>query len=194
MRPLVVKLHIYAGLLVFTQFIIYGISGLTAAAHLQRPRTPQTVRYVPYTAPPAATDRDVAEDVYRTLNFTVARQPTNRTVRRTPENDLQIDLSNINGLRRVTVLERERRLRIEEARIPTAMFVNDMHTVHAGDAQAPRLMHAWGIYNGVAMWCLLAFCISGVYLWLSAQAGSLWAWICFGAGTIAFIALWATFR
>ncbi len=193
-RNLVIKLHIYAGLLTFTQLLVYGIAGLAATAHLPRPRAAQTVRYVPYVVPPSATDREVAEDVYRTLDFPLTRQLANRNVRRTPENDLLLELPNINGVRRVVVLERERRLRIEEASVPGAMFVNDMHTILPRDTEAPRLIHLWGLYNEFAMWCLIAFCVSGVYLWLGAQVRPWWAWMCLGTSAAVFLALWAAFR
>ena len=35
-------------------------------------------------------------------------------------------------------------------------------------------MQIWGVYNEVAMWCLIAFVVSGLYLWLSAQARTWW--------------------
>lgn len=45
-----------------------------------------------------------------------------------------------------------------------------------------------------AMWCLLGFCVSGVYLWLTAQARSLWAWSCLAAASATMTALWIAFR
>jgi hypothetical protein len=41
---------------------------------------------------------------------------------------------------------------------------------------------------------MLAFCVSGVYLWLTAQARSWWAWASLAAGTGSFAALWMAFR
>ena len=115
-------------------------------------------------------------------------------LRRTPENDLLLDFYNINGIWRVVVLEREGRLRIEQIRNSLGLFLGDMHATTAGDDEAPRLLRIWGLYNEFAMWCLLAFCASGVYLWLSAQPRSWWAWASLASGTIAFVALWVLFR
>jgi hypothetical protein len=44
------------------------------------------------------------------------------------------------------------------------------------------------------MWCLLAFCLSGGYLWLSAARRAAWAWVSLGGGTLTFAALWMAFR
>src|SRR5207237_692429 len=49
-RNVILKLHIYAGLLTFAQLMIYGVAGLTATfeSGLERPKIPYTVRYVPF--------------------------------------------------------------------------------------------------------------------------------------------------
>ena len=71
---------------------------------------------------------------------------------------------------------------------------DDLHTVTLNDGEAPRLVRVWGYYNAFATWCLLGFCVSGVYLWLTAQARSLWAWSCVAAGTATMTVLWVAFR
>lgn len=196
MRNLLLKLHIYAGLLTFAQLMLYGIAGLvaTAQAAAERPKIPQTIRYVPFTVPASATDKQVADEVYRTLQLPLTRPMPGWFLRRTPENDLLLDFYNINGIWRVVVLERENRLRIEDIRNSLGLFLGDVHATTIGDAEAPRLLRAWALYNEFAMWCLLAFCGSGVYLWLTAQARSWWAWASLATGTGIFAALWVAFR
>jgi hypothetical protein len=196
MRNLVLKLHIYAGLLTFAQLMLYGIAGLVATAQTaaERPKVPHTIRFVPFTAAPSATDQQVADEVYRTLQLPLTRPMPGWFLRRTPQNDLLLDFYNINGIWRVVVLEREKRLRIEEIRNSLGIFLGDVHAITTGDDEAPRLVRAWAVYNECAMWCLLAFCGSGVYLWLTAQARSWWAWASLAAGTGSFAALWMAFR
>src|SRR5262245_25045246 len=196
MRNLVIKLHIYAGLLTFSQLMLFGVAGLVATAQTaaERPKIPHTVRYVPFTATPGATDKQVADDVYKTLRLPLTRPMPDWFLRRTAENDLLLDFYNINGIFRVIVLEREGRLRIEEIRNSAGLFLGDMHAVTIGDDEAPRLMRVWAFYNEFAIWCLLAFCVSGVYLWLTAQARSWWAWTSLVTGTACFAAMWMTFR
>jgi uncharacterized iron-regulated membrane protein len=196
MRNLVLKLHIYAGLLTFTQLALYGVAGLFATFLLVavRPKVAHTIRHLPYTAGQSMTDQQVADQVYRTLELPLSRPMPAWFLRRTADNDLLLDFYNINGIWRVVVLERENRLRIEEIRNSLGLFLGDMHAITTGDAQAPPLVRTWAFYNEFAMWCLLAFCASGVYLWLTAQARSWWAWTSLASGTIAFGALWMWFR
>ena len=196
MRNLVLKLHIYAGLLTFTQLALYGVAGLVATFQqgAERPKVAHTIRHLPFTAGPSMTDQQVADEVYRTLTLPLSRPMPGWFLRRTPDNDLLLDFYNINGIWRVVVLERENRLRIEEIRNSLGLFLGDMHAITTGDAEAPPLVRAWAFYNEFAMWCLLAFCTSGVYLWLTAQARSWWAWTSLASGTIAFAALWMWFR
>ena len=196
MRNLVIKLHIYAGLLTFTQLMIYGVAGLVATAQhaAERPKIPHTIRHVPFTPPASASDKDVADAVYRELKLPLTRPMPLFAIKRNAANDLQLDFYNINGIYRVVVLEREGRFRIEEIRNSLAVFLEDLHAVTTGDPQAPRLVRVWAFYNELAMWCLLAFCASGVYLWLSAQARTWWAWGSLVMGTVAFFGLWMAFR
>ena len=194
-RNLVIKLHVYAGLLTFAQLTLYGIAGLVATAqHGPRPQIAADSRYVPFNAPPSATDQQVADEVFRTLNLPLTRPMPGWFLRRTADNDLLLDFYNINGIWRDVVHERENRLRIDAIHNSTWLFLNDVHAATTGDDEAPRIVRVWAFYNEFAMWCLLAFCASGVYLWLSAQARPWWAWCCLGVSGAAFAALWVAFR
>jgi len=171
-----------------------GLLVATAQTAAERPKVPHAVRYVPFTVQPGTTDRQVADDIYNTLHLPLTRPMPGWFLRRTPENDLLLDFYNINGIWRVVVLEREGRLRIEEIRNRLGLFLGDMHAVTIGDDEAPRLVRVWAVYNEFAMWCLLAFCVSGVYLWLTAQARSWWAWASLATGTASFVLMWMSFR
>ena len=75
MRNIVIKLHIYAGLLTFAQLVIYGVAGLVATVQeAPRPTVVASERDVPFTPSSSATDKQVADEVYRTL----ALPPTRR--------------------------------------------------------------------------------------------------------------------
>ena len=198
MRALVLKLHIYAGLLTFVQMAIYGIAGLAATVEERpRPKIVRSSRDVPYTPPAGSssmTDKEIADEVYRTLALPLTRPMPLFAIKRNEQNDLALDFYNINGIYRVTVLERERTLRIDEVRNPPFTFLNDLHASTPGDREAPRLVRVWAYYNAFAMWCLLGFCVSGMYLWLAAQARAVWAWGGLAAGTAAIAAMWIAFR
>lgn len=196
MTPLIRKIHIYAGLLVFTYLIIYGVAGLVATAHRggERPKIPRSVRYVNFTAPPSSTDKQVADLVYHKLNLPLTRPMPEWFLRRTPDNHLLLDFYNINGIYRVTILENEQRVRIEEIRNSGWLFLEDVHATTLGDREAPRLLRLWAWWNELAMWALLGFCLSGFYMWISSRPLFLWAWAALACGAASLAVLWSVFR
>lgn len=196
MTALVRKVHIYAGLLTFAQLIIYGIAGLTATFQpgLERPKTAHAVRRVAFTVPSNATDKQVAAEVFRTLRLPLTRPMPDWFLRRTPEGHLLLDFYNINGIFRVVVLENEGQLRVEEIRNSVWLFLEDVHAATTGDADASGWIRAWSVWNEIAMWCLLLFCASGVYLWLAARARFVWAWAALSAGGAGFAGMWRLFQ
>ncbi len=196
LRALVLKVHISAGLLTFTQVMIYGVAGLVATLQpgLERPKVARAVRYMPFTAAPSASDKEVAAAVYARLAPPLARPVPDWFLRRTADNDLLLDFYNVNGIWRVVVLESSHQLRIEEIRNRLGYFLTDIHAATPNDAGAPRLVRLWGLYNEAAMWCLLGFCASGLYLWLSAAGRERWAWGCLASGSAVLAALWMAFR
>ena len=115
-------------------------------------------------------------------------------MRRTPDNHLLLDFYNINGIYRVTVLEQERRLRVENIRNSTWLFLEDLHAETPGHEDAPRIIYAWALWNEVAMWSLLGFCASGMWLWLSSRPRHRLAWLSLAAGSACLAVLWAVFR
>lgn len=196
MLALIRKLHIYTGLLVFAHLAVYGIAGLVAAVQpaLERPKTVKAIRHVPFTVPPSATDKQVADRIYESLKLPMTRPMPDWFLRHTSDNHLQLDFYNINGFYRVVVLENEGQLRIEEVRNELGLFLEDMHAPTAGDREAPGWMRAWGIWNEVAMWSLLGFCVSGAYLWLSTRPAYRWAWVSLAVGSATLAGLWWGFR
>lgn len=196
MIGLIRKLHIYAGLLTFSQLVVYGIAGLVATVQsgAERAKTPHSVYYVPFVVPPNSADKDIAALVYRTLNFPITRPVPDWYLQHTADHHLLLDFYNINGIHRVMVLEEEHRLRVEEIRNSTGLFLEDIHAATPEDENTPPLVRAWAVWNEVAMWTLLGFCASGIWLWLASRASDTWAWVSLGAGTGSMAALWWAFR
>lgn len=190
------KIHIYAGLLTFAQLLIYGVAGLVATFQpsLERPKNPHLTRYEPFQAPASATDKQVAERVFQQLKLPLTRPVPDWFLRKTADNHLLLDFYNINGIYRVVVLEDQGRLRIESIRNSGWLFLEDIHASTLGDGEAPALVRLWAIWNEAAMWSLLLFCVSGVWLWLISRSRFLWAWIMLAAGLAWLAALWKVFR
>ena len=196
MQTLIRKLHIYAGLLVFAHLTVYGIAGVVATVQpgLERPKTAKAIRHISFTPPPSATDRQVADKVYEVLKLPLTRPMPDWFLRHTRDNHLLLDFYNINGIYRVVVLENEHQLRVEEIHNSLGLFLEDIHASTTGDENAPGWVRAWGIWNELAMWLLLGFCVSGVYLWLATRPSDRLAWISLAAGCITLAGLWWGFR
>src|SRR5262249_25044160 len=153
----------------FSQLMVYGIAGLVAASHTNpvRERETRSLREVPFTVPASVTDKQVADAVYQTLQMPMTRPLPERAIRHTPDRHVLLDFYHINGIYRVTVLENEGKLRVEDQRKNLGLFFEDVHTGTPGEGKAPPLMLAWAYWNEAAMWSLLGFCLSGAYLWIA---------------------------
>lgn len=190
------KIHIYAGLLCFTQLLVYGVAGLVASSAASRERSPhtQSIRYVPFETGPSLTDRQVAAIVYRKLALPMTTPIRPEAVRRTPENQLQLDFYHVNGIYRVVVLENEKKLRIEEMRRGLPVFLEQIHTVNLGEPHLSTVLRLWAIWNEVAMVGLLLFSLSGLYLWLSSRPQLVWSYATLLGSTLVLAGLWWSFR
>jgi hypothetical protein len=189
-HDVVKKLHTYAGLLSFAAFIVYGVAGLQAtfrATPADRPGPSTGTRYVDFVAPGDLSDKALADLVHATLRLPLTEAPPARSLRRDAEGHLLLEFYTPNGPRRVTVLEAERRLRIETTQAGLWQYLSALHSTIR--RPRPALMRAWDVYNEVAMFSLLFLSLSGVYLWLSTrQAPRLGRWsLALGSGS--FIAL-----
>ena len=191
------RLHMYAGLLTFTALLVYGISGLDATfarAPAQRQQNALEPRFEPFTVPAGITDKQVADLVYEHLKLPLSNPVPPFAVRRNAENNLAFDFYTVNGRTRVTVLEKENRLRIEPVRVGFFRFVNNLHGTTVGAPSPDWRVSAWKYYNEVAVWSLSWMVLSGIYLWLATRPGHRIAAACFASGTLGFIVLYAITR
>lgn len=195
LSSLVRKIHIYAGLFVFTQFLVFGIAGVVATLQpsLERPKAPASTRYVPFEIQPGESDKSVAARVYESIRPAMSRPMPDWALRRTG-GQLILDFYNINGIFRVSVLEDERRLKIDNIRNSTALFLEDIHAATLGEFSPPGLIQAWAVWNMAAMWALLLFTLSGAYLWLATRPQLRWAWMTLAGSTLVFGTFWVVFR
>ena len=186
----------YLGLLNYVSLTVFGIAGLNATFESGPRQPPPAVeaRFLPFTAPSNASDKEVADAVFQLAHFPLSNPIPKPALRRNPENELVLNFFTLNGPFRVTVLEKENRLRIEPVRNNLWRFLNSAHSVtQAGNSRFLRV-RLWAWYNEFAIWSLIAMSLSGVYLWLASRPQYRWAQLCFAAGTGVFIVLWAVTR
>jgi hypothetical protein len=196
MHAWIKKIHMYVGLLNYVTLTVFGIAGLTATLEPGRRQPPPPVgtRFESFAVPPNASDKEVADAVFQTVHLPLSNPIPKGALRRNPENELVLNFYTLNGPFRVTVLEKENRLRIEPARNSFWRFLSAVHSVTQGNTSRHLIIRLWAWYNEFAIWSLLALAVSGVYLWLASRPNYRWAQLSFAAGAGVFVVLWALTR
>jgi len=188
-RTLLLKLHLYAGLLTVSHLLVYAVAGLFATLQTSRPEPAAFhTSYVPFATAPSATDEQVAAAAWRAVHLPLTFPLSKSELQRDDQQNLVLEYYTVNGIDRLTVLEREQRLRIDRTHSGMLQFLNDLHTAMPGDWKKPRIMAVWAYWNEFAAWCLGAFSISGVLLWIMSR-GFRWAAVFLIAGIGLFVAM-----
>ncbi len=170
MLGLVKKAHTYAGLLTFLNLAVYGIVGLSASVGaMQGDAALRRTFEQPFTASANSSDKQVAESVCRTIGLTLALPVQSAAIQHDADGHLLLDLWHVNGHHRVTVLESEGKVRVEEFRSSTARYFDVLHMTTAVFRSGDWRMNAWAWYNEFAMWCLGLMMLSGVWIWVAGR-------------------------
>lgn len=197
MNRLIKKLHTYTGLLSFSALIVYGIAGLTAsfeAAPEDRHQEVGAVRYEPFTPAAGLSDGEVADVVYKHLNPPLSGPVPSWALKRDSENNLRLDFWSVNEVQRVTVLEKESRLRIETTRWSPWVYLNNLHTTTMRAELPDVRLKLWAYYNEFAIWSLIGMALSGTYLGLSSRPGYRLARYALAGGGAVFFAVYILTR
>jgi len=190
------KLHTYVGLLNLSILVVFGIAGLAATFDSGPARTPfpAATRTVDFRAPENVSDYDAALAAFRFLQLPLADAPPRPDVRRDPRNNVAFNLYSANGVRTVTLLEKENRLRVEARRNNLGHFFDNLHSATMNYPHAAWSMRMWTWYTEFSIWSLVFMSVTGVYLWLASRPGYGWARISFAAGSGLFLLLYAITR
>jgi hypothetical protein len=186
------RLHMYAGLFAFTAFVVWGLTGITAA-FLPAPGASESdpvvrTKEVAFRAPDGVDDRALARLVYDAADVAMSVAP--RGASRNADGDLAFHLETPNGRRDVTYREAEGRILVQYRGGSLALFVSEMHegSLRRGPPDWPARI--WRVYNEIAAWAFLFMTLTGLYLWLATRPKLRWAWITFVTGSGAVAALW----
>ena len=197
MHALIKKIHMYVGLLNLTILLVFGVTGLTATfehAPADRPKPSPEVRYEDYSPPPNSTDKQVADNIHQTRITGFAHPIPEWALKRDKEKNLQLDFYSPNGMRRVIVLEKENKIRIENNPVGIWDFMSRMHATTMRANAIDWRMQLWTYYTEFSIWSLIVMALGGVYLWLASRPSYKWAIVSFVAGSGAFIVLWGLTR
>lgn len=183
----------YAGLLSFTAFVVYGLTGLYVTvrpAPADRPAWPTTSQTLPFESPGGMTDKQLADHILSALDLPQAGPIPEWALRRDPDGHLLLNFYSLTGLTRVTVLEAEGALRLEKESPGAGQFVNALHATTINTTSRSSLVRAWAWYNELAIWSLLLMTVSGLYLWVATRPRHRWARLAFAAGLLLFLGLY----
>ncbi len=186
----------YAGLLTFTAFAVWGVAGIHAvflpAPGGYQPPEISEVRELPYEAAGDLDDKELARQINEFVNIPLAGGHYN--IHRDVEHNLVFFVFTVSGRREVTYLEERQVVRIEVRQNTLVQFLSSMHT--SNSHRGPRVLAArmWGIYNEFSTWAFTFMTLSGVYLWLASRPGLLWAQLLAGTSAAIFVVLWLVTR
>lgn len=186
------KLHMYAGLLTYTAFIVWGVTGIHAvflpAADNWKEPLPTEVREVSWKAPANLDDKALSVAATAASGLRSIGNPVLR--KRDEQQNLTFAVFGPSGRRDLTYVESEGKIRVE---IKQNNIVEFLSGVHAGSSRRgpPELAsRIWGIYNEFSNWAFLFMTFTGIYLWLATRPKMVWAWATFGSATVIVAALW----
>src|SRR4030095_12990026 len=139
------------------------VAGLAATVHASRgpDRTFSAPEFRDFATSPGMTDRQVADAVYRELQPPLSNPLPNFAIKRNSQGQLELDFYSVNGMQRATVLENERKLRIEKRHVDVWQYVNNLHTTTPGGRHEAAALRLWSYYVEFSIWSLILMSISG---------------------------------
>ncbi len=190
------KIHMWAGLLTFTAFVVWGITGIYAiflpAPGEYQPADVAEETQFPFEAPGNLDDKELAKRIFDAADLKMAGGHYN--VHRDDDQHLKFFVFTSNGRRDVTYLEEQRRVRVEFRHNNLGGFLSSMHTAHSRRGAPDRSARLWGYYNELSTWALLLMSVSGLYMWIATRPGLPWAQICAGGAAVLCVILWVAVR
>ena len=193
MRLWIRRLHMYAGLLTVSSLLVYSIVGMVAMmeeAPAKRPKPQVDVTYKEFTVPQSMDDASVARQILSQFAIPLANPIPDWAIKHDKENNLLLDYYSVNGMTRVTVLEKEKRLKWEKTNIGFLDFLNRIHATTIRAEVPDFRVRGWIYYNEFSIWSMIFMTFSGLFLWLSSRPGWGWAQVAFASGLALFCGLY----
>ena len=171
------KIHMYAGLLTFTAFVVWGVTGIHAVflppPDGYAPPEISSEREIPFRAPGHLNDIELAKHIFETVDIALAGGHYN--VHRDEDLNPAFFVFTVNGRRDVTYIEEQGVVRIAHRRNDLVGFLSSMHASHSRRGPRAPAARLWGFYNEFSTWAFLFMTLSGVYMWLVTRPGLRWA-------------------
>jgi hypothetical protein len=190
------KIHMYSGLLTFTAFVVWGVTGIHAVFLAppggHKPPSVSSLREIPFKAAGGLDDQQLAKAIFEGINIPLAGGRYN--VHRDEHSNLAFNVFTINGGREVTFLEETGIVRVAHRRNSLWGYLSSMHTAHSRRHRLTASVIAWGYFNEFSTWAFLFMTFSGVYLWIASRPGLRWAQLSLAAMASLTLILWIVIR
>ncbi|MBM3812032.1 MAG: hypothetical protein FJW20_10415 [Acidimicrobiia bacterium] len=190
------KIHMYSGLLTFTAFLIWGITGVhgvflpSPGQYLPPPVS--SVRELPFKTPGSLDDQQLAKAISDVIAVPLAGGRYN--IHRDSDSNLAFNIFTINGGREVTYLEQAGIVRVAHRANSLLSYLSSMHTAHSRRHRLTAYVIAWGYFNEFSTWAFLFMTGSGLYMWLATRPRLRWAQLSLLASAAFTLALWLSIR
>ncbi len=190
------KIHMYAGLISFMAFVVWGITGIHAV-FLPPPggySPPQvsSEKEFPFDGPGDLDDKQLAKRIFDAADLQMAGGYYN--VHRNENGNLTFNSYTANGPRDLTYIEDAKRVRIAFRTNDLGDFLSSMHTAHSRRGAPDLSSRLWGFFNEFSTWAFLFMTVSGVYMWIATRPKLPWARICAGGAVAVGGLLWVITR
>jgi hypothetical protein len=166
------------------------VTGLVVTAEVpdifSQKEAPSVASYQ-FTAPPSASDREVARLIATLTQPDHAGDPV---LRRNAANQLVTEFYSINGMVRATLFESEHRVEIRTFRNSIWRFFDNAHATTIGQRVRDPVVRAWAWYIEFSIWSLALMAISGVWLGVASRWNFRWTRVSLAAGAVAFLVLY----
>ncbi|MEZ5353808.1 MAG: PepSY domain-containing protein [Bryobacteraceae bacterium] len=190
------KIHMYSGLLSFTAFVVWGVTGIHAVflppPGEYQPPPITSVREFAFKAPGGMDDRQAAKAIFDAAQIPVAGGRYN--IHRDEQSNLAFNVFTINGGREVTFVEDRGIVRVAHRANSIWSYFSSMHTAHSGRHRLTAPAIAWGYFNEFSNWAFLFMTLSGVYLWLATRPSLRWAQLSLAGMAALTLVLWLVIR
>lgn len=211
MRPILLKIHLYAGLLCASYLILFGVSSLNfnhhfgqhAALKAERQRglralpaiaddqllaeaLRDTLGLVGWTLPWETARSETADSLY--FQFGVSRPGKEYIIRvQSPKEVVPVaDNDTLPPSRKFApvpaLAEPDHRIIVEQTYTGLWSVIGALHGFSGHMPRAGFLLRAWSIYTELCVWVVLFSIISGIYLWTAKTSERLVGFILLGAG------------
>lgn len=165
MRNKLMKYHLFAGLLCFPYFIIFGISSLNFNHHFQFMEPGKNIIHwqKQIIIPPFQDEQQFADAIRDSLGLIGWSSPWEIKKDTT---GFQFMITHPGKNYAISVFNNEPVIKVEEAWKGFWPVLNSLHGFNEKIPGVPVFVNAWGIYSNVVVLVMLFSIISGIYIFL----------------------------